>query len=285
MARASIAVPTYNGAETISESLNCIRSQSFEDFEVVICDNASTDGTSEICAEFARQDKRFRHVRSNINVPVMENFRKALSLGEADYFMWRADDDLTDENHLEATVKALDREREARLAVTPVHRINTSTGREADYPLPVSEGADRLSRAKATLLGCHPSWFYGLWRRDAVVEDMAVLRDYPYAWAADHLTTMRAMINGQVAFAPEATFTQRIMREGSYHLQPAERLAARRKYVEIARRIIAETDYSAKEKIVLKKALEQHANKRVAPWFRMYKRALRERIRAIFSPA
>ncbi len=248
---------------------------------VTIWDNGSTDGSSEICADFARNDSRFRHVRSQTTVPPLENFKKGLRLASADYFMWRADDDLTDNGFLAATVKALDAKPDARLAVANVRRTNTTTGRTADYQVPVALKGDHASRAAASLRACHPSWFYGLWRREALLADLAVLDAYPFLWAADHLATMRAMLNDQVAFAPESTFTQRIMKEGDYHLSSVERLRARKSYVAISKRLLDEGDYSLSDKAILRKAIEQHANRRVAPWFRTYKRALRERLRSL----
>ncbi|RVI77376.1 glycosyltransferase [Sinorhizobium meliloti] len=283
MVRTSIVIPTYNGASTIRECLECIRGQSFADFEAIICDNASTDGTSEICAEVAAADQRFVHIRNDETIPVLDNFKKGLNLSRGRYFMWRADDDLTDEHHLRETVRALDGAPDARLAVSTVRRINTTTGREAVYPVPSPAGTDRLTRATATLLGCHPCWFYGLWRRDAVFDALTIVQSYPYLWAFDHLATMRAMANAQVAFAPNAVFVQRIMREGFYHLDPVERLAARKAYVALARGIIAESGYSAREKSALMRALEKHADKRVAPWFKTHKRALQMKVAKYFT--
>ncbi|MEI2298055.1 glycosyltransferase family 2 protein [Ensifer sp. MJa1] len=283
--RTSIVIPTYNGVETIRECLDCIRAQSFADFEAIICDNASTDGTSEVCAEIAAADGRFVHVRSDETIPTLDNFKKGLRLANAPYFMWRADDDLTDEHHLRETVRALDQRPDAKLAVTRVHRINTTTGREADYPVPVPPGPDRVSRATATLLGCHPSWFYGLWRREAALDGLSTVEAYPYLWAFDHLVTMRAMVNGEVAFVENSVFIQRIMREGSYHLDPIERLAARKAYIGLAEMIIAEADYPQRDKAVLRTALEKHADKRVAPWFRTHKRALRLRLARLVGRA
>lgn len=283
MVRTSIVIPTFNGAATMRECLDCIREQSFADFQAIICDNASTDGTSEICAEIAASDKRFIHVRSGETIPALENFKKGLQLARAPYFMWRADDDLTDENYLRETVKALDESPDAKLAVTKVHRINTMTGREADHPLPVILGSDRLSRATATLLGCHPSWFYGLWRREAAIDGLSIVTAYPYLWAFDHLVTMRAMVRGEVAFAADSVFIQRIMREGFYHLGPIERLAARKAYVALSKKIISEAEYSESEKAALRRALESHADKRVAPWLRTHKKAFRARVAKFFG--
>ena len=75
MARVGIGVPVYNGGLMLADSLECLRTQSFEDFEVVIGDNASDDETADICADFAARDNRFRHLRRPENLGSLPNFQ------------------------------------------------------------------------------------------------------------------------------------------------------------------------------------------------------------------
>ncbi|MDP9347873.1 MAG: glycosyltransferase, partial [Gemmatimonadota bacterium] len=58
--RISVALPVYNGADYVGEALDNILSQDFEDFELVISENSSTDDTPGILAEYARRDSRVR---------------------------------------------------------------------------------------------------------------------------------------------------------------------------------------------------------------------------------
>ena len=53
----SLGMPVYNGENFVSEAIRSILEQDFDDFELVITDNASTDRTADICLEFARQDQ------------------------------------------------------------------------------------------------------------------------------------------------------------------------------------------------------------------------------------
>src|SRR5690606_4429046 len=106
--KVSVAVPTYNGSEFIEESLECLRGQTLHDIEVVMLDNASTDGTGDICARFAAQDSRFRYIRNPTTVSVSDNFKKAMGLTSSPYFMWRADDDLSAPDFIERLAKCLD---------------------------------------------------------------------------------------------------------------------------------------------------------------------------------
>lgn len=284
MARLGIGLPTYNGADFIAECLACLRDQTFEDFEVFISDNGSTDGTSDICADFVKTDTRFRHVFYRETVSATENFHRAHAMSSAPYFCWRADDDLADPNHIAGLVAALDREPHASLAVSPVLRIVELPERiERLYGLPSQLSGERALRIRDILLGCHPSWFYGLWRREATGVALRRLPDYGFAWAADHLALLPAIFDNAVALSQEGRFIQRIKRQADYHLPPLDLLEARRRYKRIALEMIAERQWSAAELKAMKRALELHMDLRVAPWFKTHKRALRQKFRSALS--
>ncbi|HKN52024.1 MAG TPA: glycosyltransferase, partial [Amycolatopsis sp.] len=59
--RLSLGLPVYNGEEYLAESLDALLGQTYEDFELIISDNASTDGTDEICRQYADKDSRIRY--------------------------------------------------------------------------------------------------------------------------------------------------------------------------------------------------------------------------------
>lgn len=59
--RVSVGLPVYNGERFLRESLDSLLSQTFEDFELIISDNASTDRTQEVCQEYAAKDRRIRY--------------------------------------------------------------------------------------------------------------------------------------------------------------------------------------------------------------------------------
>lgn len=60
--RLSIGLPVYNGEEYLAESLDALLGQTYENFELVISDNASTDGTRDICRRYAAQEIGRAHV-------------------------------------------------------------------------------------------------------------------------------------------------------------------------------------------------------------------------------
>ncbi len=66
--RLSIGLPVYNGEEYLTESLEALLGQTYEDFELIISDNDSTDGTADICRRYAKQDSRIRYFRQPRNI-------------------------------------------------------------------------------------------------------------------------------------------------------------------------------------------------------------------------
>lgn len=106
--RVSIGLPVFNGESMIREALDAILAQSFTDYELIICDNASTDSTPEICREYATRDKRIRYYRNAKNLGVSRNLNLCFELSSGEYMMWRTHDDLMAPDYLEKCVAFLD---------------------------------------------------------------------------------------------------------------------------------------------------------------------------------
>jgi len=106
--RVSIGMPVYNGERFISKALDSLLGQTFSDFELIISDNASTDGTAEICRDYERRDSRIRYIRQSKNKGALFNFKFVLSRAVGPYFMWAAVDDIWDRNFLRQCVNCLD---------------------------------------------------------------------------------------------------------------------------------------------------------------------------------
>ena len=115
MPRVSIGVPVYNGERYLRETLNAALSQTFGNFEVVISDNASTDGTQEICRVYAARDSRIRYFRNSTNVGSAMNFNRVFELSSAPYFKLANADDLCGPELVARCVAVLDDHPEAVL--------------------------------------------------------------------------------------------------------------------------------------------------------------------------
>jgi glycosyltransferase involved in cell wall biosynthesis len=97
----SIGMPVYNGERFVARAIESLLAQTYTDFELVISDNASTDGTQRICEAFALRDPRIRYVRHAENRGPIFNFSFVLKQARGEYFMWAADDDERNASYLE----------------------------------------------------------------------------------------------------------------------------------------------------------------------------------------
>lgn len=105
----SIGLPVCNGERFLTETLDSLLAQTFESFELIISDNASTDRTQEICKDYAVKDRRIRYYRNDQNLGAASNFNRVFELSTGKYFKWAAHDDLCAPEYLERCVEVLDR--------------------------------------------------------------------------------------------------------------------------------------------------------------------------------
>ena len=77
---ASVGLPVYNGEAHLAKALDAVLDQDLEDFEVIVCDNASTDATADIARDYASRDARIRYHRNPRNLGLAGNFNKAFQL-------------------------------------------------------------------------------------------------------------------------------------------------------------------------------------------------------------
>src|SRR5262249_7796964 len=104
----SIGLPVYNGEAYLRQAVDSILAQTFDDFELIISDNASNDRTEVICREYAAADTRIRYHRQARNHGATWNFRKVVLLSSGKYFLWISCDDLLAPNYAERCVAILE---------------------------------------------------------------------------------------------------------------------------------------------------------------------------------
>ena len=131
--KVSIALPVYNGDNYLEEAIESILAQTFTDFELLLCDNASTDRTEEICRKFASKDKRVRYIRHKENIGSGPNFRFAYDHAVGEYFKWSAHDDTIAPGFLQACVDALDNHPEISLCYPRVKVIDADSNYVEDH--------------------------------------------------------------------------------------------------------------------------------------------------------
>jgi glycosyltransferase involved in cell wall biosynthesis len=108
MAKVTIGMPVCNGAAYISDAIDSILTQTYDDFELLISDNASSDATAEICLRYSKRDPRIRYVRQQANIGANPNHTYVFRHSTSPYFKWAAHDDLLAPTFIEKCVQVLD---------------------------------------------------------------------------------------------------------------------------------------------------------------------------------
>ena len=103
-----IGLPVYNGGNLISQAIESILSQDFQDIELIISDNCSTDNTEEVCLKYQKMDKRIKYHRLEENLGIEPNFKNVLGLSSAPYFMWASHDDMRERTFITKCLKRIE---------------------------------------------------------------------------------------------------------------------------------------------------------------------------------
>jgi glycosyltransferase involved in cell wall biosynthesis len=123
----SVCIPVYNGASYVAETISSVCRQTFRDIEIVVQDNASTDGTWQILSLLSRCDSRIKLARNSINVGMAGNWNAAMSRACGKYICLLSADDLFEPLFIEFCVRSLE-ENSAVGLVAANHTILTVQG-------------------------------------------------------------------------------------------------------------------------------------------------------------
>lgn len=120
----SIGFAIFNGSKYVEEAITSILGQTFKDFELIVSDNQSTDGTFEICKRYAEQDPRIRLHQNPTNIGGANNENLTFKMARGKYFRWAAHDDKLAPELLERCVEVLNRDPSVVLCHTQVIEID-----------------------------------------------------------------------------------------------------------------------------------------------------------------
>ena len=102
----SICIPTYNGAEFLGECIASVLTQTYVDFEVLICDDRSSDGTLELAQKLAEGDGRFRFVANPTRLGLVDNWNNCVNHARGTWIKFVFQDDLIASNCVEKLLAA-----------------------------------------------------------------------------------------------------------------------------------------------------------------------------------
>ena len=204
----SIGLPVYNGMPHLQEAVSTLLDQQCRNLELVISDNASTDGSGDFCRRLAEQDPRLRYYRNGSNLGAVGNFRAALDRARGKYFMWAAHDDRWNSTYVGSLLTALEAAPDAVLATPIVIHVNPDGSMRNDPVDRPASGGGGIANLK--ILGADHAigWFYGLYRTDWLRRHYDELERYP-AWGSDCLWLADVCLRYKVVGSQRATMWKR----------------------------------------------------------------------------
>lgn len=108
MAKISVVMGVYNGVNRIEKAVHSILNQTFEDFELIICNDGSTDGSLEIINHLAETDHRIKVLNNSVNKGLAHTLNKCIKNSKGQYIARMDDDDLSHRDRLEKQLAFLE---------------------------------------------------------------------------------------------------------------------------------------------------------------------------------
>jgi glycosyltransferase involved in cell wall biosynthesis len=209
MTRVTIAIPTYNREDLLSQAIDSALAQTHSDIEVIVADNASTDGTADRVS--AIDDERVVYAPTTENVGFAANHLRCLGLGSGELITILQDDDLLDPASVERRVAMFDSDpavgmvhsafRVADVELRPIEGTANWDGSDTDV---VRDGREFLHRTFGDGRRSHLS--ASLYRRAALPAEQLGLRD---AEAFELALSLEVALRRNVGFIAEPLGTIR----------------------------------------------------------------------------
>ena len=215
-------MPAYNSERWIGEAIDSVLGQTYRDLELVICDNASTDATSQICRAYAARDPRVRYYRNPENLGVYENYNRVFRYAVGEYFKWASSNDVCAERFIERCVEVLDARTDVVLCCGRTALIGERISEFSDYDDRLDlQDSSPCARLRQFLEEIRlNNVFNGVVRRE-ILGRTGLLRAYS---ASDIPLFAELALRGKFVQLKERLFFRRMTAETATKLATAERL-------------------------------------------------------------
>jgi len=214
----TLGLLVYNGERYLGQTIDSLLSQTYGDFELLVSDNASTDGTEGICRSYAAQDRRISYIRQRENIGAMGNFNYLASRATTDYFKWCAADDLIAPNFLATCIEFLESQPNFVLCQSSTRTIGFDdselpndiikpSGASERIPIGLNREYQPWQRFRDVLLGS--TAVMDLWGviRTAPLKDTGLLSPYV---GYEKVMMAALSLRGRFAELPQKLFSYRI---------------------------------------------------------------------------
>lgn len=202
----SIGLPVYNGEDSIVRVINALLSQTYQNFEIVVSDNGSSDNTLELAKRFESKDSRIRVLHNDLNQGSIWNFNNVFQYSSGKYFMWAPHDDHHEETFISRCVEAMEKDGFAALCAPRMQMTEAGSDRVLWTSSMDSFKGKRslISRYRETLWNFPAVSIYGLYRRELLAKTDL----FPRVIGGDILFIQNLSLYGHFIGIPEILFTR-----------------------------------------------------------------------------
>jgi len=215
----SLGMPVFNGERYIRAALDDALAQSWGELEIIVSDNASTDGTREIVEDYAARDSRIRYIRQERNRGAAWNYNEVFRRSRGDYFRWAPADDGMAPDHLAACLGELQAHPYCVLAYPRTTLIDAEGQPFRDYSDGLHLVDGRTWRRAAAFVRrvnlCNA--VLGLYRREQLARTR-LIGPYP---GSDAALLFETALLGTIREVPRALFRRRVHPEASHEANPS----------------------------------------------------------------
>jgi glycosyltransferase involved in cell wall biosynthesis len=215
--KVSIGLAVFNGEKYLRQAIESILAQTFSDFEIIISDNASTDGTADICQEYVALDSRIRYHRNATNIGGARNESLTFQLSKGQYFRNAAHDDILAPHLIEKCVEVLDRDPSIALCYSTIVKIDEQGQQIGVIEQDIATSNrpfDRFCDLASMNHGCEAT--YGL-MRSSILQKTDLQLNYS---DSDRTWLCEIGLYGKFYRIPEPLFYQRFHAEMSTEVYP-----------------------------------------------------------------
>lgn len=205
----TIGMPVYNGAGLLEQAISSLSEQTLRGCRILVSDNASTDATPQLLADWAQRDCRVCVYRQPKNIGASGNFEWLVRNASTPYFMFAAHDDGWSPDYASILSQAISQAGDIGLAVGETTLMTSDWQPIRKTRLPKSEAVLCFNAVKRQIRNVRAGWFYGLYRRDVLKEALPRMQSYGHIWGNDFILLLPILLSHRVAIAPAAKFYQR----------------------------------------------------------------------------
>lgn len=122
----SIVLPSYNGEKYIKESIESILNQTYQDIELILVDDCSSDQTWSIMQEYEKKDKRIKTIHNETNKKLPMSLNIGFGVAKGDYYTWTSDDNYYENNALEIMLNLIESKPDIGIVYADMRLIDSN---------------------------------------------------------------------------------------------------------------------------------------------------------------